>query len=56
MNEVVVTALGIRKERKSLGYSDTEVKGGELTQEREVNMASSLEGKVAGLNISTVLN
>lgn len=54
MNEVVVTALGIRRERKSLGYSVTEVKGEELTQAREVNVASSLEGKVAGLNVSTV--
>lgn len=54
MNEVVVTALGIRRERKSLGYSVTEVKGEELTQAREINIASSLEGKVAGLNVSTV--
>jgi TonB-linked SusC/RagA family outer membrane protein len=54
INEVVVTALGIKKERKALGYSVTEVKGEELTKAREVNVMSSLEGKVAGLNISTV--
>ncbi|MCY7352647.1 MAG: SusC/RagA family TonB-linked outer membrane protein [Cytophagaceae bacterium] len=52
LSEVVVTALGIKKERKSLGYSTTEVKGEELTQARTVNLANSLQGKVAGLNIS----
>ncbi len=51
--EIVVTALGIRKERKALGYSVTEIKGDELTQARTANIANSLAGKVAGLNIST---
>ncbi|HEV2831768.1 MAG TPA: carboxypeptidase-like regulatory domain-containing protein, partial [Hanamia sp.] len=54
LNEVVVTALGIKKERKSLGYSVTEVKGDDLTQAREINVANSLVGKVAGLNVSSV--
>jgi TonB-dependent SusC/RagA subfamily outer membrane receptor len=49
---VVVTALGIKKEKKSLGYAVTEVKGGDLTEARSVNLANGLEGKVAGLNIS----
>lgn len=52
LSEVVVTALGIKKERKALGYSTTEVKGDELTQARTVNLANSLQGRVAGLNIS----
>ena len=52
LSEVVVTALGIKKERRSLGYSVTEVKGGELTQAREDNVANSLEGKVAGLDVT----
>ncbi len=52
ISEVVVTALGIKKERKALGYSVTEVKGDELTQAREPNVMNSLEGKVAGLNIT----
>lgn len=52
LNEVVVTALGIKKEKKSLGYAVTEVKGNELTEARSVNLANGLEGKVAGLNIS----
>ncbi|HEY9341583.1 MAG TPA: SusC/RagA family TonB-linked outer membrane protein, partial [Hanamia sp.] len=54
LNEVVVTALGIKKERKSLGYSVTEVKGDDLTQARETNVANSLVGKVAGLNVSSI--
>jgi TonB-linked SusC/RagA family outer membrane protein len=54
LNEVVVTALGIKKERKSLGYSVTEVKGEDLTQARETNIANSLVGKVAGLNVSSI--
>ncbi|WP_229214956.1 SusC/RagA family TonB-linked outer membrane protein [Dyadobacter bucti] len=52
LNEVVVTALGIKKEKKSLGYAISEVKGEELTQARSTNIANSLVGKVAGLNIS----
>ncbi|MCS3735508.1 SusC/RagA family TonB-linked outer membrane protein [Mucilaginibacter dorajii] len=52
LGEVVVTALGIKKERKALGYSVTEVKGDELTQAREPNVINSLEGKVAGLNVN----
>lgn len=54
LSEVVVTALGIRRERKALGYSVTEVKGDELTRAREVNVMNSLAGKVAGLNVSSV--
>jgi TonB-linked SusC/RagA family outer membrane protein len=54
LSEVVVTALGIKKERKSLGYSVTEVKGSDLTQARQTNFASELEGKVAGLNVTTI--
>jgi len=52
LSEVVVTALGIKKDRKALGYSITEVKGDELTQAREPNVMNSLEGKVAGLNVT----
>jgi TonB-linked SusC/RagA family outer membrane protein len=52
LSEVVVTALGIKKERKALGFSVTEVKGDELTQAREPNVMNSLEGKVAGLNVT----
>ncbi|MEO8819298.1 MAG: SusC/RagA family TonB-linked outer membrane protein [Ginsengibacter sp.] len=54
LSEVVVTALGIKKERASLGYSVTEVQGKELTQARTVNVLNSLEGKVAGLDVSSI--
>ncbi len=53
LNEVVVTGLGIRKDSKKLGYSVTSVKPEELTKTRTVNALESLEGKVAGLNITT---
>jgi len=52
LNEVVVTALGIKKEKKALGYAISEVKGEDLTQARTVNLANNLQGRVAGLNIS----
>lgn len=50
LNEVVVTALGIERDKKALAYSVTEVKGEEFTQAREVNVANALSGKIAGLN------
>lgn len=52
LNEVVVTALGIAKESKKLGYSATTAKVDEMTSNRTNNMMSSLEGKIAGLDIS----
>ncbi|PMD98693.1 SusC/RagA family protein [Siphonobacter sp. BAB-5405] len=52
LNEVVVTALGIQRDKKALGYSVTEVKGSEFTQAREMNVANALSGKVAGVNAS----
>ncbi len=51
LSEVVVTALGIQKEKKALGYSLTEVKGEDLTQARTNNVINNLAGRVAGLNV-----
>ena len=51
LNEVVVTALGIKKEKKKLGYSTQDVKGAELVKAREVNPINNLVGKVAGLTV-----
>lgn len=51
MSEVVVTALGIKRDKKSLGYSLSEVKGDGLTQTRDANVANALTGKVAGMQI-----
>ncbi|MGI4750087.1 MAG: SusC/RagA family TonB-linked outer membrane protein [Janthinobacterium lividum] len=52
LNEVVVTALGIRKEERTLGYSVSTVNGEVLDKARESNVALSLEGRVAGLSVS----
>lgn len=49
LSEVVVTALGIKRDRKALGYGVSEVKGEELTKAKETNVINSLSGKVAGL-------
>jgi TonB-linked SusC/RagA family outer membrane protein len=54
LSQVVVTALGISKEARKVGYSVTKVDGGQLTQARESNVAYSLSGRVAGLNVSGV--
>jgi TonB-linked SusC/RagA family outer membrane protein len=54
LSDVVVTALGIKKERRALGYSVTEVAGTSLTEARETNFVNGLEGKVAGVNVSNV--
>lgn len=51
IDEVVVTALGIKREKKALGYSMQELKGESLTQTRDANVANALAGKVAGLQI-----
>lgn len=53
LNEVVVTALGIKREKKSLTYSAQTVSTKELSEARSLNVANSLSGKVAGLNFST---
>src|SRR5690606_11900623 len=52
LQEVVVTALGVEKESKKLGYSATTVQTEELVRQRTTNVMESLEGKIAGLNIS----
>lgn len=54
--EVVVTALGVRKEKAKLGYSTQEVKGASLEKATEPNIAQNLTGKVAGLTILTKTN
>jgi TonB-linked SusC/RagA family outer membrane protein len=53
VTEVVVTALGIRRESKALGYSATSVSNEDLTKGRDRSMLNSLQGKVAGVNINS---
>lgn len=52
LSEVVVTALGIKRERKALGYSVDEVKGDALTKAKETNVINSMAGRVPGLVVS----
>lgn len=52
IEEVVVTAQGIRKEKKALGYSISQVGGDELENKPEADVARSLQGKVAGVQIN----
>ncbi|HEY0677818.1 MAG TPA: SusC/RagA family TonB-linked outer membrane protein [Chitinophagaceae bacterium] len=54
LSEVVVTALGISKEKKALGYATQEVKAVELNRNRQPNVLNALQGKVAGVTISSV--
>lgn len=51
LSELTVTALGISREKKSLGYSVAEVDGESLTQARETNVMTALSGKIAGVQI-----
>ena len=53
LDEVVVTALGIKKEKKMLGYSVQEIKGDKLNQTGDPSITGALQGKVAGLQMTT---
>ena len=52
LNEVVVTALGIKREKKALGYAMQEVKTDGLAENKSVSIANMLQGKVAGVQIA----
>jgi TonB-dependent SusC/RagA subfamily outer membrane receptor len=54
LQDVVVTALGIRKESKRLGYATATVNADQISTNRTPNAASGLQGKLAGVNISTM--
>jgi TonB-linked SusC/RagA family outer membrane protein len=56
IDEVVVTALGVQRQAKELGYSTQKVRASELTQAKVVNLQNGLTGKVSGLNVQTVNN
>ncbi len=53
VNEVVVTALGMSKETRTVGYATTEVSGEEIAASQTVNPMNALQGKVAGIQITT---
>jgi TonB-linked SusC/RagA family outer membrane protein len=53
MSEVVVTAFGIKKQKRTLGYSTQEVSGDDLMQTRQPNLVNALQGRVAGVQINS---
>src|ERR1700712_5282956 len=52
MEDVVVTAMGIKKERKALGYSVSDLNAEELMKNKNTNVINSLAGKVPGVNVT----
>lgn len=52
LNEVVITSFGIKRDKKSLGYSTPKINAAELTAARATNVTNQLAGKVAGLRVS----
>ena len=52
LNEVIVTAVGISRAAKSLGYSVATIKGDEITKARETNIVNALAGKISGVRVT----
>ncbi|WP_316634361.1 SusC/RagA family TonB-linked outer membrane protein [uncultured Flavobacterium sp.] len=52
LKDVVVTSFGVKKQKKALGYAVGEIKGDDLTKNKEINLGNALQGKIAGVNVS----
>ncbi|SFT91985.1 TonB-linked outer membrane protein, SusC/RagA family [Algoriphagus locisalis] len=52
LSEVVVTAFGMERDKKALGYSVTQLSGDKFTESRAVNLGNALTGKIAGVNVT----
>lgn len=52
LNEVVVTAIGIKQQKRKIGYSTQEIKAGVLQESKTMNIGSALTGQIAGLNVT----
>ena len=52
LDEIVVTALGLSREKKSIGYAVQELEGKQLTEAREPNLVNALSGKIAGVQVT----
>jgi TonB-linked SusC/RagA family outer membrane protein len=52
LQEVIVTALGIKRQKQSIGYSTSEVGGDQLTESRDLNLGNALSGKVSGVSVA----
>ena len=53
MEEVIVTAFGVKKEKRALGYSAQDIKGDDLVNMRQPNVINAMQGKVAGVQINS---
>ena len=53
LNEVVVTALGIKREVRTLGYASQQVSADEISQAKQPNLINALQGKIAGVTITS---
>ncbi|MEP6948120.1 MAG: SusC/RagA family TonB-linked outer membrane protein [Ginsengibacter sp.] len=53
LNEVVVTALGIRREKRNLTYSTQQLSGDEITKTREPNLVNAVAGKISGVQVTS---
>ena len=53
LQEVVVTALGVTRDKRSLGYATQTVRGSEIANKGELNVVNALQGRVAGVNITS---
>jgi TonB-linked SusC/RagA family outer membrane protein len=53
LDEVIVSAIGIKKEKRKIGYSVSEVQGNEIIQSREANVINALNAKVAGVSVTS---
>ena len=54
LSEVIVTALGVERNKKSLPFSTTTIGGENFTQAREISTANALAGRVAGVNVTKI--
>ena len=53
LDEIVVTALGVERDKRALGYAVQEVGGEQFTEARETNVLNSLSGRIAGVNVTS---
>jgi len=53
IDEVVITAMGISREKKSLGYSVQDIGGDELSKNKEANIVNSLSGQISGIQVTS---
>ncbi|WP_216351053.1 TonB-dependent receptor plug domain-containing protein, partial [Mucilaginibacter polytrichastri] len=53
LNEVVVTALGVKREKRVLTYSTQQIKSDEIQQSKDPNLVNALDGKVSGVQVTT---